>query len=237
MKKMNKKALHKITYGLYIVCSKYKEKANGQIANSIFQVTSKPPTIAISINKKNLTHELIDKSKKYTISVLEKETPLKFIGPFGFKCGRDTDKLTSVNCKLGKNGIPIVTDNTVAYIEASLINKIDVYTHTIFVGEVTDAEVISENPPLTYDYYHQVKGGLTSKNAPTYNVEKENEKNKKNLEEKNMDKYVCTVCGYVYDPEKGDPDGGIKPGTPFEEIPDDWVCPVCGAAKEAFEKQ
>jgi rubredoxin len=51
-----------------------------------------------------------------------------------------------------------------------------------------------------------------------------------------MDKYQCTVCGFIYDPEKGDPDGNIPPGTPFESIPDDWVCPVCGAAKSLFEK-
>ena len=52
-----------------------------------------------------------------------------------------------------------------------------------------------------------------------------------------MAKYRCTVCGYIYDPEKGDPDSDIKPGTAFEELPDDWVCPVCGAGKDQFEKE
>lgn len=51
-----------------------------------------------------------------------------------------------------------------------------------------------------------------------------------------MTKYKCTVCGYIYDPKEGDPDNGIEPGTPFEELPDDWVCPVCGAGKEDFEE-
>ncbi len=170
---MNRKALKKISYGLYIICSKHKDKANGQIANAIFQVTSKPVTIAISINKKNLTHELIEKSEKFTVSILNKNASLKFIGPFGFKCGRDTDKLKNVECKMGKNGTPIVTENSIAYLEAKLINKINIYTHTIFIGEVTEAEVLTEDEPLTYDYYQEVKGGYTSKNAPTYNLEKE----------------------------------------------------------------
>jgi len=73
-----------------------------------------------------------------------------------------------------------------------------------------------------------VKRGSTPKTAPSY-IEKKKEVIK-------MDKYECSVCGYIYDPELGDPDGGIAPGTPFEDIPDDWVCPVCGAAKSEFER-
>lgn len=82
---------------------------------------------------------------------------------------------------------------------------------------------------MTYAYYHEIKGGKAPKTAPTYN------KGANKKETKKMKKYVCTVCGYVYEPEKGDPDSGIKPGTPFEQLPDDWVCPVCGADKSAFE--
>ena len=81
---------------------------------------------------------------------------------------------------------------------------------------------------MTYAYYHQVKRGTTPRAAPSYIAEKK--------EAPKMTKYRCTVCGYVYDPELGDPDGGIKPGTPFEEIPDGWVCPVCGVDKSEFEK-
>lgn len=232
MEKINLKALHKITYGLYVVCSKSGGKANGQIANAIFQITSEPPTIAISINKKNLTHELIEKSKVFTISVLSEETPMTLIGTFGFKCGRDINKITGVNCKNGISKIPIVLEYSIAYIEAEVFNSVDVGTHTIFIGRVIDCDIIDDKKPMTYDYYHKVKGGLSPKTAPTYIA---NDKNKK-MEEEKMDKYVCTVCGWIYDPEKGDPDGNIKPGTKFEDIPDDWVCPVCGAAKSDFEK-
>jgi flavin reductase (DIM6/NTAB) family NADH-FMN oxidoreductase RutF/rubredoxin len=233
---MDKKTFHKISYGVYVVCSKNGEKQNGQIANALFQVTSEPPTIAVSINKQNLTHEYITASKVFTISILDKNTPLSFIGTFGFKSGREVDKFKKVNFKLGTTQAPIVLDYTLAYLEAQVIDKIDVGTHTIFVGKIKDAAVLSQEPAMTYEYYHEVKGGYSPKSAPTYNsdVDKKTEEKKEDIK---MDKYVCTVCGYVYDPVKGDPDSGIAPGTAFKDIPNDWVCPVCGAGKKAFEIQ
>ena len=231
---MNPKTLHKISYGLYVVCSKDNEKINGQIANALFQVTSQPPTIAVSINKQNLTHEYIEKSKSFTVSILSEDAPLTFIGNFGFKSGRDIDKFKEAKYKLGKNQVPLILDYTLACMEANVIDKVDVGTHTIFIGNVEDAEILSEDKSMTYEYYHKVKGGFSPKTAPTYSsmVDKAVKK-----EEEKMDKYVCKVCGYVYDPEKGDPDNGVAPGTNFEDIPDDWVCPICGVGKEDFEKE
>jgi len=165
---MNLKALHKISYGLYVVCSKKDERINGQIANAIFQVTAEPPTIAVSINKLNCTHEYIQNSRKLSISVLSEETPMKFIGTFGFKCGRDIDKFEGVKYKIGKTKIPIITDHSLAYIETKIINQIDVGTHTIFIGEVLDADILTDKTPMTYEYYHKVKGGFSPKTAPTY---------------------------------------------------------------------
>ena len=225
---MNPKALYKLGYGLYVVSSKKGDRLNGQIANTVFQITSEPPTIAVSINKSNLTHEFIKESKVLTVSVISQDTSLSFIGHFGFKSGRDIDKLEGINYKIGETQAPIVTDNTLAYLEVSVTQEVDVGTHTIFIGELVGADVIKEGEPMTYTYYHQVKRGTTPKAAPSYIAEKK--------EAPKMAKYRCTVCGYIYDPELGDPDGGIKPGTPFEEIPDGWVCPVCGAAKSQFEK-
>jgi len=231
---MDTKTLHKISYGLYVICSKDGEKINGQIANALFQVTSKPPTIAVSINKQNLTHEYIEKSKCFTVSILSEDAPLPFIGNFGFKSGRDIDKFENIKYKTGESKVPLVLDYTLACLDAKVINKIDVGTHTIFIGNVQEAEVLSDGKPMTYEFYHKVKGGYSPKTAPTYSeaVDKEIKK-----EEKKMDKYVCKVCGYVYDPEKGDPNNGIAPGTKFEDLPDDWVCPVCGARKEDFEME
>ncbi len=231
---MDPKTLHKISYGLYIVCSKEGEKINGQIANALFQITSEPPTIAVSINKQNLTHEYIEKSKCFTVSILSEKAPLTFIGNFGFKSGRDIDKFKDVEFKLGNSKVPLVLDYALACLETKLIDKIDVGTHTIFIGNVEDAEVLSEEKPMTYEFYHKVKGGYSPKTAPTYSGEVDRARKK---EEKKMDKYVCKVCGYVYEPEKGDPDNGVAPGTKFEDVPEDWVCPVCGARKEDFEKE
>ena len=226
---MNTKALHKLSYGLFVVSSRRGERFNGQIANTVFQVTSEPPTIAVIINKQNLTHEFITESKVFTASILSQDTPLSFIGHFGFKSGRDIDKFEGINYKIVETQAPVVTDNTLAYLDAKVIQEVDVGTHTIFIGELVGADVLREEEPLTYAYYHQVKRGSTPKTAPSYIEEKKEVKAK-------MAKYECTVCGYIYDPELGDPDGGIKPGTPFEDIPDDWVCPVCGASKDQFEK-
>jgi rubredoxin len=132
--------------------------------------------------------------------------------------------------------MPIVLDNTLGYFELDCMSQIDVGTHSVFIGKVRDAQIINDAEPLTYAYYHQVKKGYASKNAPTY-IDPKLFKPVEKKEENNMAKYECTVCGYLYDPEKGDPDSGVKPGTPFESLPADWVCPVCGAAKDKFEKK
>jgi len=178
---MNSKTLHKISYGLYVICSKNGEKMNGQIANALFQVTAEPATIAVSINKQNLTHEYIEKSNFFTVSILSENTPMGFIGNFGFKSGRDIDKFKDVEYKLGKDKVPLVLDNALACIEAKVINKIDVGTHTIFIGRVEDADILSEDKPMTYEYYHKVKGGVSPKTAPTYSsmVDKETKKEEK----------------------------------------------------------
>ncbi len=227
---MNTKALHRITYGLYIIASRKEDKINGQIANTVIQTSSDPPTISVCINKGNLTHEYIQNSKVFTVSILAKDTLLNFIGQFGFKSGRDINKFEGVNYKLGETKAPIVLDHTLAYLEAKVVREMDVATHTDFLGELVGADILKEGEPMTYAYYLDVKRGTTPKTAPSYVQEK------KEAPKVAMPKYECNVCGYIYDPEKGDPEGGIAPGTPFEKLPDDWVCPVCGAAKSEFKK-
>lgn len=226
---MDSKALYAISYGMYVIGSKKGDKINGQIANTVIQVCSEPPTISVCINKENLTHDFIKASGVFTVSVLSKETPLSFIGRFGFKSGRDLNKFDGIHNRLGETKAPVVLDNTLSYMEANVVNSLDTKTHTIFVGELVDARVHREGEPMTYAYYHQVKRGTTPKTAPHYISEKKEEEAK-------VAKYKCSVCGYVYDPAKGDPESSVPPGTPFEKLPNDWVCPVCGAAKSEFEK-
>jgi ferric-chelate reductase [NAD(P)H] len=165
---MNVNALHKLGYGMYIVGSYKGDRLNGQVANTVFQITSEPPTIAVSINKSNLTHEYIASSRVFTASILCQATPLAYIGGFGFKSGRDTDKLESKNYKIGVTGAPVFLDHVTAYLEAEVIKDVDVGTHTIFIGKVAAAEILNEDTCMTYDFYHQVKRGTTPKTAPSY---------------------------------------------------------------------
>ena len=165
---MNTGALHKLSYGIYVVTSTKDVRLNGQIANTVIQVTAEPPTIAVSINRNNLTWEFIKSSGVFAVSVLCEDTPLIFIGRFGFHSGRETDKFEGVEYRLGQTGAPIVLDNAVAFMEARVTQEMDVGTHTIFIGQLVDADIINDKTCLTYEHYHQIKGGKTPKAAATY---------------------------------------------------------------------
>lgn len=160
--------LRKIHYGMFIVSSAHEGARNGQIANTVFQISAEPPTLAISINKINYTHELISAAQAFSVSVLGESAPMPFIGTFGFKSGRAIDKFRDVTVRAGITGAPIVLDHAVGYFEAKVIRTVDVITHTLFIGEIVAAEQLAGGTPMTYAYYHEVKGGLTQKNAPTY---------------------------------------------------------------------
>jgi len=187
------------------------------------------PCYSSLYKQKNFTHDLIKESKVFAVSILSKEAPMKLIGGFGFRCGRDCNKFENIKYKIGVTGAPIVLDSTIGYIDAKVIGNMDVGTHTLFTGKVIKGDLLSDGEPMSYAYYHGIKGGTSPETAPTYIKNEEKEVIK-------MEKYRCKICGYVYDPEKGDPDGGIAPGTSFEDLPNDWVCPVCGASKNQFEK-
>jgi len=165
---MNPKALHKISYGLYAIAARKGDKINGQIANTVFQITSKPPTLAVSINKGNYTHEFIKESWSYVVNVLDRDTGMIFIGRFGFKCGRDIEKFDGIKHRLSALGNPILEENSTAYLEVRVDEEVDMGTHTIFIGEVVDADIINDSEPMTYAYYHMVKKGRAPKAAPTY---------------------------------------------------------------------
>ena len=229
---MDPNVLHNIGYGMYVVASNKGDLSSGQIANTLFQITSQPVTIAVSINKENLTHEFIEKSSRFSASILSKDAPLNFIGRFGFKSGRDGDKFSGVKVKKLASGCPVVLDHAIGYLEAKVINKFDCGTHTLFIGEMTDSSILKTGAPMTYAYYHEVKRGTTPKTAPTF-IKGEGMATGGTK----MQKYRCEVCNYIYDPAVGDPDNGIQPGTAFENIPEAWVCPICGAGKDQFVKE
>ncbi len=165
---MNRKALHLISYGLYVITSTDGKALNGQIANTVMQVASRPPTVAVAINNENLTCEYIRKSRVFVASVLGTDTPMEVIGRFGFRSGRDIDKFERVRYKTDTTGAPIMLDHTLAYIEVAVAQEVDVGTHVIFIGEVVDADILKDGEPMTYAYYHQVIGGKTPDKATVY---------------------------------------------------------------------
>jgi ferric-chelate reductase [NAD(P)H] len=169
---LNRQVFTQISYGLYVVTSHLDGKLNGQMVNTILQVTSEPPRVAVIINKSNLTHEFISKSRVFGASVLDTSTPMTFIGLFGFKSGRDVDKLSQVEYISGSTGAPLVTEHALSVLEARVIDETDVGTHTLFVADVVAADVLRPGEPLTYAYYHSHLKGKSPKAAPTYNPDK-----------------------------------------------------------------
>lgn len=221
------KAFFKISYGLYIVSSGNETHGNGFISNTVSQVTSEPAQFSMCCNKENFTASLIEKHQAFSVSVLHTEAAPEIYGTFGYKSGRDLNKMEGVSVKYGKTGVPIVLNDSLSYIECEVVKTIDLGTHTMFIGKVVQAEVLSdENEPLTYAYYRQVKNGIAPKNAPTY-IDPSKLEEKVEIKEQKA-RYQCIVCGYVYD-DADEP-------TPFEELPDDWTCPACGAEKSDFIK-
>jgi flavin reductase (DIM6/NTAB) family NADH-FMN oxidoreductase RutF/rubredoxin len=225
-------SLFKISYGLYIVSSGGDHKKNGFICNTVFQITAEPAQFAISCNKNNYTADIIKDVGYMAVSILQQEASKELIGKFGYKSGKDIDKFKGVRYKVGETGVPIVLQDVVAVLEFKLLQTIDIGTHLLFIGELVNGEIIDDKSELlTYNYYRNVKKGIAPKNAPTY-IDKS--KYNKTAETNKLPKYRCPVCGYIYDPAKGDIENGIKPGIPFKELPDDWVCPVCGTEKADF---
>jgi flavin reductase (DIM6/NTAB) family NADH-FMN oxidoreductase RutF/rubredoxin len=231
---INTEAFFKVNYGLYIVSSGNESERNGFISNSVFQVTAEPPQFAVCCSKANFSADLIKRAGCFSVSVLRQEVDADLFGKFGYKSGRDTNKFNGTRFIKGLTGAPVLLDDTVAWIECRTRDVFDVGTHLIFIGEVVQAEVADNlAEPLTYSFYRKVKKGVAPKNAPTYIDQTKLEKKETTAD---TGRYQCPACGYIYEPSKGDPDAGIKAGTAFEDLPDSWVCPLCGSGKADFIK-
>ena len=211
---MDKKVLRNLSYGVYVVTSKDKDRNIGCVANSIMQVTSNPSVIAVSINHDNYTNKVIKENKNFGVSILKETSDPKIIGTFGFKSSKDTDKFDDINFK-EISDIPVL-ENTCGYMVCKVIDTMETSTHTIFLGEVIEADDYSTENAMTYKYYHENLKGSSPKNAPTYEetsisqVDKDSKKSK----------WKCSICGYIHE---------------ADELPDDFKCPICGVGKEYFE--
>lgn len=238
---MNIEAFFKVSYGLYIIGAEYRGEKSGYIANTAFQVTAEPARFAISCSKDNHTFEIIRQSKAFSMSVLAKDSSAEIMGKFGYTSSAKNNKFQGIDYFTGGTGSPIITEECIAWFECEVEQELVLDTHVIFIGKLINHDLIDgSKEPLTYAYYRDVKKGLAPKNAPTYLKKgKIEEVVDVVVEEKEViegDIYSCDLCGYEYDPAEGDPDNGIPPGTAFEDLPEDWVCPICAADKEDFSK-
>ena len=211
---MDKKVLRNLSYGVYVVTSRDKDKNVGCIANSIMQVTSNPSVIAVSINHDNYTNKVIKENNKFGVSILKETTDAKIIGTFGYKSSRDNDKFDGINYK-EISEIPVL-ENTCGYMVCKVIDTMETSTHTIFLGEVIEADDYSTENAMTYKYYHENLKGSSPKNAPTY---EETSISQVDKDSKKI-KWKCSICGYIHE---------------ADELPDDFKCPICGVGKEYFE--
>lgn len=166
---MDKTVLFSLSYGLYIITSKEKENFSGCIVNTVTQITAEEePKLIVAVNKENYTSHLMGKSKKVNISILSEKADMLQIGKFGFRTGKEINKLEGTEYIMGTNQIPIVTQNAVGYLECDILEMIDCSTHYVFILEVQEAKKVSEEKQMTYDYYHNVIKGKTPQKASSY---------------------------------------------------------------------
>jgi flavin reductase (DIM6/NTAB) family NADH-FMN oxidoreductase RutF/rubredoxin len=209
---MDTMVLRNLSYGLFVIGTKDGERLTGCTVNSVIQATSDPVQILVCVNHDNFTNRCIKKAGAFSVSILSEETSGETIGCFGFQSGKDKDKFAEVPYELTPKGLPVLKAGTCGWLEVALDTFMDLSTHTVFAGTLTNAEV-RPGKPMTYAYYHQVIRGKTPPKAPTF------EKPREGL-------WTCPICGYQYNGSAG----------PFESLPESWACPLCKAPKSGFTK-
>ena len=204
---MDKKAMYKLSYGLFVLTAKEGEKDNGCIINTAIQAASTPNQMSICVNKANDTHDMIMRTGEFTVSVISQRASFDLFKHFGFQTGREVNKFADFTaCDRGQNGIYYITEGTNAYISVKVAKTEDLGSHTMFIGEITDMEVLSGDASATYEYYMN------------YIKPKPQEVGKT---EDGQTIWRCTICGYEY---------------VGEELPEDFICPLCKHPASDFEK-
>lgn len=204
---MDKKAMYKLSYGLFVLTAKEGDKDNGCIINTAIQAASTPNQVSICVNKANYTHDMIVRTGEFTVSTISQEASFDLFKHFGFQTGREVDKFADfADCKRGSNGLYYVTKGTNAFISVKVDQTVDLGSHTMFVGEVTDMEVLADVSSATYEYYMN-------------NIKPKPEAAPAAASGKTV--WRCTICGYEYE---------------GEELPEDFICPLCKHPASDFEK-
>lgn len=204
---MDNKAMYKLSYGLYVLTTRNQGKDNGCIINTAIQAASAPNQLSICVNKANFTHDMIMNSGKFNVSVISQQGSFELFKHFGFQSGKNVDKFSDFeDCKRATNGIYYITSGTNAYISVEVTKVEDIGSHTMFIGEITDMEVLSDDASATYEYYmNHIKPQPETLIATS---------------EKNVI-WRCRICGYEYE---------------REDLPEDFICPICKHPVADFEK-
>lgn len=210
---MDLSVLWKLSYGMYALSVMDGERPTGCIVNTIAQITSENPIIAISVNKDNYTYSVLERTKRAAISIFSEETPGAVIGALGYASGREKNKFDGLKVRM-EQGLPVLEEACCGYLICDVLSIVDCETHGIVLARVTETGKGVAANPMTYKYFHEVIKGKAPKNAPTYQAEKK----------ETPLQYVCSVCGYIYE---GD----------ITKESEDYVCPICSAPKSAFVKK
>lgn len=220
----DKQAFHSLSYGMYVIGTRFDNRDYGCVANTFAQVTSSPLQVSVALNKENATTAAVRQAGRFTASCLSEQADMQLIGTFGFHTSTELDKFAQHASARDEAGMPYVAEQCCAWFSAKVVSELDLGTHVLFVGEVQEcAKVADAAAPMTYAFYHQVKGGKTPPKASSYLGDDESAAAP--VESNGADQpkiaWRCTICGHM---------------EYVDELPDDFVCPVCGVGKEFFER-
>lgn len=213
---MDMQAFFKLSYGLYVVSARSGEKDYGCVVNTLQQVTAQPPKLSVAVNKNSVTAKAILDSGHFCGVALTEKADLPLIGAFGFQNSEAVDKFSPFSTARDKNNVRYLTEKVAARYSCAVTDTLDLGTHLLIVGQVEEAEILSGDPVMTYDYYHRVVKGGTPPTAPSYKGEA-----KADPAPAGGGRWRCKVCGYIYE---------------GESLPADFVCPICKKPADQFEK-
>ena len=172
--------MYRLTYGLFLLTAKEGNKDNGCIVNTVSQVTMTPNRIMVAVSKENLTHDMIVNTGIFNVSILTEKSKFDTYKHWGFQSGREADKLEAVSYQRSENGLVYLVEEVNGFLSGKVVSMIDLGTHTLFLADVTDGKVLSEDNSVTYDYYQK-----NIKTAPSKTQTKKG--------------FICVVCGYIYE--------------------------------------
>ena len=181
---IEKTAMYKLTYGLFVLTTTDGEKQNGCIVNTVSMITDNPKRITVYVNKANYSEELLRKTGVFNVSVLTESAPFDIFKRFGFASGRDTDKFDGIAVEKSENGLYYLPNHTNAVLSAKVVDCYDYGTHTLFVAEVTEGKTLSDEKSVTYEYY---QSNIKPRPEAAAKTDKE--------------KWVCKICGYTHEGE------------------------------------